>query len=100
MKKAFALLVLVSFLFASCADSLTVKRINPETKKEQVSVVQPYGIFNPEDKVAGVQYKVNIGNVVWDVIAIETIIVPVVLVGWQFYEPVNVIDENLVFAPK
>lgn len=101
MKKAFVLLAVVSILFCSCANDLGVKRINPETKKEEFKNVEPYGVLNKEAKVQGVKYEINVGNVLLDIIFSETIVVPVVLVGWQLYEPVGVVDTTTVFAqPK
>ena len=54
-----------------------------------------YGFFNQDelrsDKVC---YRLSIGNVVWSVLLIETIIAPVYFVGFDLFEPVSVKDEN------
>jgi hypothetical protein len=59
--------------------------------------VEPYGWANQEaqynDKVI---YQVNAGNIFWDVVLIETAVVPIWLTGWQFYEPVKVKPENIL----
>lgn len=49
-----------------------------------------YGLFNQDtaksDKMC---YEVSIGNVVWGIILIETIIAPVYFVGWSLWNPVS-----------
>ena len=88
MKKLLSVLFISLILFASCADSKTFTLPNDEGKQESIKV-EPYGLFNTNKKVNGIEYKVCVGNIVWDVILVETIIVPVWLIGWQFYEPVG-----------
>lgn len=54
-----------------------------------------YGFFNQDelrsDKVC---YRLSVGNVVWSVLLIETIIAPVYFVGFDLFEPVSVKNEN------
>ena len=56
---------------------------------------RPYGLLNRDelrsDKVC---YRLSVGNVVWSVLLIETIIAPVYFVGFDLFEPVSVKDEN------
>ena len=81
------LLVAISALFTSCADSKKMV-----IKGEEVTV-EPYGWANQEVQYnENVVYQINGGNIVWDILLCETIIVPVWLTGWQLYEPVKVKD--------
>ena len=74
-----ALVVAFVSLVSGCADSRVI------CNKE----VRTYGIFNEDKKVANVHYETSIGNVVWSVILIETVVVPVWLVGFSLYQPVS-----------
>ena len=75
--------VLTTVLFTSCADS---KDFVIDGK--QVTV-EPYGWFDLDAKNDSIEYKINTGNVVLDVIFCETIVVPIILTGDQMYEPVR-----------
>jgi len=49
-----------------------------------------YGLFNESDmRNPKVQYKVIVGNIVWSIVLVETIVVPLVVVGWFLFEPVG-----------
>lgn len=80
MKKILILLFALSLFLFNCASSLTV---NGE-------VCEPVGLFNLDEKCENVKYKVCTKNVVWSILAFETIIVPVILLGKKLYEPVEV----------
>lgn len=81
MKKLIILLAISSLLF-SCADSKTFV-IN-----EKEESFEPYGWIDENDlKDERIIYKVNVGNIVWDCILVETIFVPILLTGFQLYEP-------------
>lgn len=74
MKKLFGLLLIAIIALSSCADSKTFERADG-TK----FVAEPYGWANYQTKkIEGVTYEACIGNIVWDVIAIET------KYGWVF----------------
>ena len=75
--------ILVILLTASCADS---KKFVIDGKEV---VVEPYGWFDTTKKNDSIEYKVNVGNIVLDVIFAETVIVPIILTGDQFFEPVR-----------
>lgn len=82
MKKMICVLLVVSmlaFLSAGCAQSRVI----------QGKEIEPYGLFNPDDKVDGIKYRVSIGNVFWSCVLVETVVAPVVLLGWFLYEPVG-----------
>lgn len=97
MKKLFLLSALaLSMLFTSCADSQKFTNEN-STGETQTVKVESYGLFNQDDKIAGVDYQVCVGNVVLSVIFSETIVVPIILCGWHLWEPIEVTDKELVF---
>lgn len=73
------------FLLGGCANEKDLKL------NGQIKTFEPYGWANHQHiKNDSIIYQVNVGNVVWDIIACETIVVPVWLTGWELYEPVRV----------
>jgi hypothetical protein len=104
MKKfIFGLFAVVSILFiTSCADS---KRIKMPVEKitngiavvvDTVVNVKPYGLFNEEKKkIDGVEYKLVVGNIIWSGILIETVGVPIYLVGWRLFEPIGLEEDKI-----
>lgn len=90
MKKLLILLTTVLALCVACADSKTFERADG-TK----FIAEPYGWANYQSKkIEGVTYEVCFGNIVWDVIAAETIVIPIWLTGWELYEPVSYVEPN------
>ena len=82
MKKMFSAFVLSAMLLslAGCAKEAT---INGKT-------VDPYGLINQDaKKEPGVQYQISPVAVIVSIIFVETVIVPVYIVGWDLYEPVT-----------
>ena len=72
-------------ILTSCADSKVLIINNQKT------LVKPYGWANKNSRYNDkVVYEPVVGNVVWSILGIETIIVPVWLTGWQLFEPVSV----------
>lgn len=54
-----------------------------------------YGLLNQNyKKNPDIEYKLIIGNVVWSVILVETIIAPFYFIGFSIYEPVGLKDHN------
>jgi len=66
-------------LFSFCAQPKTIDG----------QVIQPYGLFNPEDKKEDIQYKVSMGSVIVGALSFETIVFPVYIFGWNLYEPIS-----------
>jgi hypothetical protein len=88
MKKSKLLMILLVIILVGCADS---KQFNINGKDV---VVEPYGWADEEAmKNDSVIYQINGGNVVLDIIFIETIFVPIWLTGYQLYEPVKKVNE-------
>lgn len=91
MKKLFGLLLIAIIALSSCADSKTFERADG-TK----FVAEPYGWANYQsNKIEGVTYEACFENIVWDIVAIETVIVPVWLTGWELYELVSYTEPSV-----
>lgn len=80
MKKLLAALICAVFLFtvAGCGDGQMVSGKYCDT----------YGLLNKETKCEGVEYKTIVGNVIWGIILVETVIAPIYFFGFSLYEPV------------
>lgn len=82
--KKLLLVLLGLMMLTSCADSKSFV-IDGETVE-----VEPYGWGNENStKVEGVTYDVCVGNVVWSVILVETVIAPVWITAVALWEPVS-----------
>lgn len=80
----YCLIFLVCVIFSSCAKE---KQFVIDGKNV---TVQPYGWANADAlKNDSIVYEMSAGNIAWSIIGVETIIVPVLLTGWQLYEPVE-----------
>jgi hypothetical protein len=83
MKKSF-IPILIAMMLSSCADEKTFTINNKEV------VVEPYGWYNHQTMMHdSIIYEPVIGNIVWSVILIETIVAPVYFTGWAIMEPVK-----------
>ena len=83
MKKLFLLICVVSLLVMSCSEEKTIKIGGKDT------IVQPYGLFNEETKNDSVVYKISKPDVVLSIVLSETLVVPIVSIGWFLYQPVG-----------
>jgi len=87
MKKLVALALIASIALAGCGDPRSL----PTGPKGEMKDYPTYGLFNENtaksDKVC---YEVSVGNVVWSIILIETIVMPVYFIGWSLFNPVSV----------
>lgn len=48
------------------------------------------GLFNQDQRSKNVCYEVSVGNVIWSIILIESVIFPVYFIGWSIQNPVRV----------
>lgn len=80
--KHITIMLIVCILLCSCGSDKSV-----EIDGHKQVVATQYGILNQDTKLDGVHYQLNIGNVVWSIILVETVVVPVVLLGFYLYEP-------------
>ncbi|KKM21237.1 hypothetical protein LCGC14_1637440 [marine sediment metagenome] len=87
MKKIISVLVILSMItiFSGCGDTKVIDKIEYDT----------YGLFNKETKRnPNIEYKTIIGNIVWSVILVETIIAPIYFLGFSLYEPIRKVNPN------
>ncbi|MEK7139888.1 MAG: hypothetical protein AAB805_01030 [Patescibacteria group bacterium] len=79
-KRLFAALIALSLALSDCGQPLSTNHKTYPT----------YGLFNEStDKSKDVCYKVSVGNVVWSIILIETIVAPIYFVGFSLYNPMR-----------
>jgi hypothetical protein len=80
------LLLAVAVLAAGCAGPQIL--YNPKTEKYER--VEPYGLFNQASKKRDdVVYDISAGTVIVSIVFCETIVIPVLGVGNQLWEPVR-----------
>lgn len=88
-KKSLAVAMIAVMTMTGCADNK-----NLPISKDDVSIkseVQTYGLFDRESvENPCVTYELSWGNIIWSVVLIETIVVPIYMVGFSLYEPVSV----------
>ena len=76
-----AIIALMVLSFSGCADRKTINDVTYDT----------YGYFNENTaKNPNIQYELSIGNVIWSVILIETIVMPIYFIGFSLFEPTGV----------
>lgn len=79
----------VALMFSSCAEKKTFKKCDGTS-----FVASPYGWANKEKQIEGVDYEINVPNLILSVIFCETIVCPVVLTAVELWEPVNYTEPN------
>lgn len=95
MKQLVAMVLIFTVLLSSCADSLTY-----ENGQGNEVTAYSVGLFNQDDKDPNVNYKLCVGNTVWSVILVETLVAPLYFVGWSILEPVSVRQQTPLLSPK
>ena len=81
------MIVLVSLMFSGCAEEKMINGV----------VYQPYGLLDEEEhKNPNIKYEIDVPNVIWAIILCETVVVPVIVVGWDLYEPTRSADPNYI----
>ena len=96
-KKFVAVITLLMMLvtLSGCGDKKTLMTpIADESGKVVKSLpitYDTYGLFNAGDmKNPQVEYRLIVGNIVWSIILVETIIAPFYFWGFSIYEPVGI----------
>jgi len=80
MLKAITLALTIAVATQACADPKTIDGITYDT----------YGLFNEsEKKNPQVEYHLSVGNVIWSIILIETVVFPIYFLGFSLYEPIG-----------
>ena len=85
------LIFIVSVFLASCATSKYLE--DPQTKK--FVRVEPYGLFNMNTKKnPNVVYEISAGTVICSIIFFESIVIPVIGIGYQLWVPMYFTNTN------
>jgi hypothetical protein len=82
VKKIIATLMVIALLSfsAGCGEDKKINGVWYET----------YGLINKHEvKDSNIRYRTIVGNVVWGIILVETLVAPVYFFGFSMYEPVG-----------
>lgn len=82
--KKLIILIMSALMIYSCAESKKFRK-----QDGTVFEAEPYGWANYQtNKIKGVKYEINAPNMVLSLIFVETIIAPVLITGYNLFEPV------------
>ena len=82
--KKLIILIMSALMICSCAESKKFRK-----KDGSVFTAEPYGWANYQtNKIEGVKYEINAPNMVLSLVSVETIIAPVLITGYNLFEPV------------
>ena len=88
--KKLIILIMSALVICSCAEPKRFRK-----QDGTVFTAEPYGWANYQTKaIKGVKYEINIHNVVLSTIFAETIITPVLITGYELFEPVSYIESD------
>lgn len=88
--KKLIILIMSAFMICSCAESKKFRK-----QDGSVFTAEPYGWANYQtNKIEGVKYEINAPNMVLSLIFVETIIAPVLITGYDLFEPVCYIESD------
>ncbi|OGZ97606.1 MAG: hypothetical protein A3I44_02915 [Candidatus Sungbacteria bacterium RIFCSPLOWO2_02_FULL_51_17] len=83
MKRAIASILIVAILGISlvgCGNTKVINGVEYDT----------YGLLNQNEKQnPNIQYELILGNLIWGVVLVETVIAPVYFFGFSLFEPVG-----------
>jgi len=86
MKRLIICFVAIAMLLTGCGSSLQI----PATATSSSKIYPTYGLFNEDQyKSEKVCYETSVASVIVGIILIETIVVPIYILGWDFKEPVR-----------
>ena len=82
--KKLIILIMSALMICSCAESKKFRK-----QDGSVFTAEPYGWANYQtNKIGGVKYEINAPNMVLSLIFVETMIAPVLITGYNLFEPV------------
>lgn len=95
MKKFIVALLLSCFMLGNmaCGDNKILCRA-VETKKV-CKEYQTYGFFSMDDKDPSVHYSVVGQNVFWSILFSESIVIPILILGLDMYEPEGFVSDDI-----
>lgn len=100
MKKKLTTFILICLFCSSCGTSKHLTYKDPNTNIRVTKKVEQYGFIDKDSKkIPNVRYKIVWGNVLLAAISIQSIIGPIIVLGWYLYEPVDV-PERIIIMPR
>jgi len=88
LKKGLCLILALLFFMSTlpaCGDTKVIDGVEYDT----------YGFFNEsEKKNPNIEYEIIIGNVVWSIILIESVVFPIYFIGFSLWEPVGKVNDG------
>lgn len=88
--KKLIILIMSALMICSCAEPKRFRK-----QDGTVFTAEPYGWANYQTKaIKGVKYEINIPNVVLSTIFAETIIAPVLITGYNIFEPMSYVESD------
>ena len=88
--KKLIILIMSALVICSCAEPKRFRK-----QDGTVFTAEPYGWANYQTKaIKGVKFEINIHNVVLSIIFAETIITPVLITGYELFDPVSYIESD------
>jgi hypothetical protein len=92
MKSFIAVVVMLMFLLIACGDSKTLcfDKHNSASCQE----FETYGFIDRDDiKDARIHYDLVTGDIIWSIVFSGSLAVPILLLGFDMYEPVGIQSE-------
>ena len=76
--------VMIAVMLTACGHPADIT-INGTTKEYPT-----YGIVNRDTSMSpNVCYELSIGNVIWSILLVETVIAPIYFIGFSIYNPIR-----------
>lgn len=89
MKKTITALLIASTILTGCG---APRDITVDGKMKEYPT---YGFINADTKKSDkVCYEVSVGNVIWSIFLVETIVAPIYFIGFSLYNPVSAKQAN------
>ena len=89
MKKAIVFIFISGLLLAGCGES---KQLGEDSARK---LYPAYGIINEKsNRSRHVCYEIPLLNILAGILLVETVFVPVYIIGWDLYEPVRLKREQ------
>jgi len=97
--KKMILLIMILVVLIGCSNN---KELCYKTEEGQYcSEFKPYGLLDEEVyKNPNIEYRINPYNVFWSIVLIESIFAPIIIIGFDIYEPVRVKTEPPMIKSK
>lgn len=85
MKKIIALVITATMLLSGCGQPRVITTPDGQTK-----LYPTYGLANAsESRSDKICYELSVGNTVWSILLIQTLVVPFYMAGFSLHNPVR-----------